>query len=89
MEGVERISSLITRCDILERLYLLPMTALALAREQLEKSIIKLYSAMLKYLSKARRYYSQNTASAFMYFPILMCSGADVIHRTGSYVNYT
>lgn len=89
IEGVERVSSLITRYDILEKLYLLPTTAPALAREQLEKSIVKLYSAMLKYLSKAGRYYSQNTASAFIYFSLLMCSVADVIHRAGSYVNYT
>ena len=89
IEGVEHVSSLITRYDILEKLYLLPTTAPTLAKEQLEKSIVKLYSAMLKYLSKAGRYYSRNTASAFMYFSILICSEADVMHRACSYVNYT
>ena len=67
-EGVEFISNLITRYAIVEQLYL---QRVSIAKDQLIKAITKLYAAVLKYLSKANRYYGQNSAggsSLLVYF---------------------
>lgn len=64
-EGLELISNLITRCAIMEELYLRTLTgtmAKNIAESQLKQAILKLYVAILKYLSNARRYYDRNTA---------------------------
>jgi hypothetical protein len=56
------VSSLITRYAIFEGLYLRPTVAVAAAvKEQLSRSIVELYASVLKYLSKARRYYDRST----------------------------
>jgi hypothetical protein len=60
LEGVEIASNLITRYAIFERLYLQIPSA---AKDQLTQAMVKLYAAILKYLSKARRYYNRNAAS--------------------------
>ena len=74
IEGIELVSNLITRYAILEKLYLQTITGMkAAAKDQLEKAILQLYTAVLKYLSKARRYYDRKTYSASIYsllFPI-------------------
>jgi hypothetical protein len=65
VDGIELVSNLITRYKIFEALYLQPTTGLEnedLLKEQLTKAIIRLYIAVLKYLSKARRYYGHGTA---------------------------
>jgi hypothetical protein len=59
LEGMELIAHLVNRYAIIEDLYLredLPVT------EQLKQAIIKMYATVLRYLSEAKRYYSQNTA---------------------------
>lgn len=64
-EGLELISNLITRCAIMEELYLRTWTLTTvknIAESQLKQAILKLYVAILKYLSNARRYYDRNTA---------------------------
>ena len=38
-----------------------------MAKDQLSQSLVKVYAAILQYLSKAKRYYDRNTASAFIY----------------------
>lgn len=66
-EGVEFISNLITRYAIVEQLYLQkPLTA----KDQLIKAITKLYAAVLKYLSKANRFYGRNSAGES---PLMSC----------------
>lgn len=57
-ESLEQISSLIARYAMVEELYLRVASA---ATQQLTESIVSLYSAVLHYLLKARRYYSRNT----------------------------
>ena len=70
-DGVQHVSNLITRYAILEKLYLQANTV-AMAKDQLSQSIVKLYTTILKYLSKARRYYDRNTASAFICFLLFL-----------------
>lgn len=76
IEGVELVSNLITRSAILEKLYLRTTEGMkAAAKDQLEQAIFELYTAVLKYLSKARRYYTRNTIGASTYsflFPIFV-----------------
>ena len=60
-EGVELVSNLITRYTIVEHLYLRKPSA---AKNQLIQAILKLYSAVLTYLSRARSYYERNTFGA-------------------------
>ena len=61
-EGVELVSNLITRYTIVERLYLQKPSS---AKDQLTQAILRLYSAVLIYLSKAKSYYQRNTFGAF------------------------
>jgi hypothetical protein len=72
VEGMEFVSNLITRCAILEKLYLHTTVVIkSAAKDELVKAILELYTAILKYLSRARRYYGRNTTSAFVY--LLFC----------------
>ena len=61
LEGVELVSNLISSCTILELLYLKPGGP-SMARDELKKAIIRVYAAILTYLSKANRYYTRHTA---------------------------
>ena len=62
MEGVEFVSNLIPRYMIFEVLYLRQdVAAGAAVNHQLQKALVKLYAAILQYLSKASRYYQQST----------------------------
>jgi hypothetical protein len=61
-EGVELVSNLITRYTIVEKLYLEKPSA---AKDQLTQAILRLYSAVLMYLSKAKSYYQRNTFGEF------------------------
>jgi hypothetical protein len=60
-EGLEHVSNLITRYAIFENIYLHGGSA---AEDQLEHAIIRLYTAILTYLSKATRYYNRNTGGS-------------------------
>jgi hypothetical protein len=78
IEGVELVANLITRCSILEKLYLqTTLGANAAANDQLVKAILGLYVAVLRYLSKARRYYDRRTYSTSIHtllrFSICFC----------------
>ena len=62
-EGMELISNLITRCTLLENLYL-KSSVLAVhitVHTHLTQAMCKLYAAVLEYLSQARRYYTRHT----------------------------
>ena len=60
-EGLEHVSNLITRYAIFENLYLHVDSAV---EDQLADAIVRLYTAILTYLSKASRYYSQSTGGS-------------------------
>lgn len=57
-ESLEQVSGLITRYAMIEGLYLNAVSAI---KEQLKNAIVRLYTAVLTYLLKARRYYARNT----------------------------
>ena len=63
LEGIEFVSNLITRSAIFESLYL---QAVSPATDQVAKSVVNLYAAMLRYLSCAKRYYVRNTGSKIL-----------------------
>jgi hypothetical protein len=60
MSGVEKVTQLITRYSILEALYLNP-TFEKIPQAQLRIVLVRLYTAVLNYLSRARKYYGDNT----------------------------
>ena len=57
--GLEYVSSLIARYSTVEGLY----SQSSLLKEQLAEALLKLYNAVLVFLAKARRYYTQYRAS--------------------------
>ena len=61
IEGIEQVAHLITRCKILESIYL-RADSQSSTTEQLKEAIVKLYVSILRYLSKARQYFEQSTA---------------------------
>jgi hypothetical protein len=60
IEGVASIAESICRSAVVQEYY--PRSASA-AGDELERSLIKLYSAIMLYLSKAKCYFDQNSAS--------------------------
>ena len=70
VEGIERVSNSTTRFGIIENLYIRD-GAIAIAQGQLAEAIMKLYTTILKYLSKVRRYFDRNTASVFPVLPLI------------------
>lgn len=62
VEGVEKITNIMTQYRIVERLYLVKRYE---ATAQLENHITDLYALALKFLVKAKKYYQKNTASQF------------------------
>ena len=61
LEGIEQVSSVISRTTIVDSLYL-PGTSEAHA--QLGKSLLRLYTKVLEYLCKAREYYGKSSTSS-------------------------
>lgn len=60
LEGTERIAKLIYRYAIFENVYLGGEHSVeGKAKEELEKALKNMYKAILLYLFKAKRYYSQ------------------------------
>ncbi|KAL8920274.1 MAG: hypothetical protein Q9208_006342 [Pyrenodesmia sp. 3 TL-2023] len=57
-EGLELVSSQITRCTLYEQLYLSKAAAVA---SDLELALLRLYTTILVYLAGARRYYAKGT----------------------------
>jgi hypothetical protein len=60
VEGIARIAELICRYFVAEALYL---HGTSKAIKDLEKVTVKLYASILGYLSKAKQYFEQGTAS--------------------------
>ncbi|KAI4199301.1 MAG: hypothetical protein LQ350_004683 [Teloschistes chrysophthalmus] len=57
-EGLEKISSYITRCHLYEQFFL---TSPSAAQPELESALLRLYTSILLYLARARHYYVQST----------------------------
>lgn len=55
IEGLEKASDVITRCTIMEMLYL---PATSEAQESFRSQLRKLYGAVINYLCKARQYFA-------------------------------
>ena len=70
LEGLETVSNLITRYEIMQKLYLEEETQ---TKDLLQSSIVALYNKILIFLCKAHRHYSRSTAS--MCFRFLVISG--------------
>lgn len=69
-EGIEIVTSVIARYEIIERLYLYPTTASMDCNSQLlNNCIIKVYTIILKYLIKAKKFWSENTAKRIVKAP--------------------
>jgi hypothetical protein len=60
VEGITLIAESISRCAVIEELY--PLSGSA-AAARLETVLVQLYTEILKYLSKSKAYFNQNTAS--------------------------
>jgi len=63
VEGAESISRLIGRYAIFEEIYLLQASDV---RTELESALTRFYASILLYLSKARSFFEQSTASMFI-----------------------
>lgn len=70
-EGLESSMRLVHRCAIYEGLYLNSTNANTgrATVDNLEKELVNLYTNILTYLSKSRRYHSRNKASEFQIGP--------------------
>jgi hypothetical protein len=60
VEGLARIAELICRFAVVEDLYL---QGTSKAAQELDRAVVKLYSSILGYLSKAKQYLEQGTTS--------------------------
>lgn len=60
IEGLAWIAELICRYAVTEALY---MRSASKADQGLERAVVKLYASILGYLSKAKQYFEQGTAS--------------------------
>lgn len=65
LEGLERISGLISRYAIFEDLYLKPQLK---SYSGLERALTNLYVRVLKFLAKARIFYAKSSASKLVHF---------------------
>ncbi|KAI9888993.1 MAG: hypothetical protein M1814_006051 [Vezdaea aestivalis] len=63
LEGMELVSHLINRYAIFEKLYLRKEL---LITDQLRRALIRLYSAVLRYLARAKRFYSQGSGKRLL-----------------------
>ncbi len=63
VEGVETIAHTISRYAIFEQIYLGRVKTATHAMRGLKEALVRLYAVILKYLSKAKSYLEENTAS--------------------------
>lgn len=63
VEGLAWIAELICRHAVLEDLYLRETSK---AAEELQRALVTMYAAVLIYLSKAKRYLEQGSASQYI-----------------------
>jgi hypothetical protein len=65
MEGAALIAEMICRYAIFEDVYIQSVSP---ADHELERALVHFYAAILVYLSKAKSYFEENTASRYFYF---------------------
>ena len=68
IESANYIAEIICRCAIFEEVCWQSATR---ATDELQRALVKLYGAIMIYLSKARSYFEQNTASKFFFVVIV------------------
>lgn len=62
-EGIENVAAVMARYEIIEKLYCRPTSvSCSLESRLLNECVIKVYTIILHYLAKARRFWSENTA---------------------------
>jgi ankyrin repeat protein len=61
VDGIERVTNLISKYSYLEGIHANTQSLSTTARSQLQLALIKLYTSILRYLVKARVYFSKNT----------------------------
>ena len=82
-EGIEIVTSVIARYEIIERLYLYPTTASMDCNLQLlNHCIIKVYTIILKYLIKAKKFLCENTAKRIVKAPFTNMEAENTRLRT-------
>jgi hypothetical protein len=59
LESIEVVVSAISRYTLIEQIYCWDSTSEA--SQQLQRSVVKVYSAILVFLCKAKKYFAQNT----------------------------
>ncbi|ERF76446.1 hypothetical protein EPUS_07326 [Endocarpon pusillum Z07020] len=77
VEGVELVSNTTARYAILEKIYLGEGKAFTM-HDQLSTALVKLYMSILRYLSKAKKYFSENTAKRMVKSTV--CSAEASVH---------
>jgi len=60
--GVERVSGLIDRCTVYEKLYLTTELQALVSRPELEKTLHNLYGDILGFLAKSYHFFGQSSA---------------------------
>lgn len=73
--GLEAIANLMGRCAIYETLYLGNETASAV---KFEEAVVELYVCILRYLVRAKQYYSKKTAGKYSTYPLFRFSRPNV-----------
>ena len=68
LESIEVVVSAISRYTLIEQIYCWDSTSEA--SQQLRKSVIKVYSAILVFLCKAKKYFAQNAARKLKSFQL-------------------
>lgn len=62
MEDIASITEMIPRYAVFENVY---MQSIPTADDELERVLIQFYAAILIYLSRAKKYFEENSASAY------------------------
>jgi hypothetical protein len=60
VEGVAFVAELICRYTVVQNLY---TRSTSVEGDELERALIKLYAAVMLYLSKTKRYFNENSTS--------------------------
>jgi hypothetical protein len=63
MEDIASITQMISRYVVFEVVYVQSMST---ADDELERALIQFYAAILIYLSKAKKYFQENSASVYL-----------------------
>jgi len=65
MEDAASIAEIICRYAVFENVYI---QSVSIADDELERALVQFYTAILMYLSKAKEYFQENSASRYLSF---------------------